>query len=207
MFHKGPPFLTKVESLCLALVLAVVISFFISWLPNQALALYMVAVPDSSQWPQFVFKIGPFTQVSLILSSKKWFDLRQFSGICQLNADNQSSYLCLCSARFARDSLQNFSKHFQGTVPDWSGFRPIKIENQKKQISSLKSNRDTVTTATTKDTVLENSNLLNRNWFFTGMICMTSFLTSHKFGMLFENAWFESQWLWWYSVNYSNLPE
>ena len=76
MFHKGLSYLTKVESLCLALVLAVVISFFISWLPNQALALYMVAVPDSSQWPQFVFKIGPFTQVSFTLSSKKWFDLR-----------------------------------------------------------------------------------------------------------------------------------
>ena len=46
-----------------SIILIVVTSFFITWLPNHALNMYMVLKPPS-EWSPKVFRLNPFTQVS-----------------------------------------------------------------------------------------------------------------------------------------------
>ena len=54
------------ESTMSKLILIIILTFFVTWLPNQALNLYMVIVPDSMYWPALYQRLGPLTQVSSI---------------------------------------------------------------------------------------------------------------------------------------------
>ena len=47
------------------LIFIIILTFFITWLPNQTLNLYMVIIPDAIVQPQLYQRLGPLTQVRI----------------------------------------------------------------------------------------------------------------------------------------------
>ena len=47
------------------MIILVVVSFFITWLPNQMITFYLVVTPDEQINASALYKISPFSQVSL----------------------------------------------------------------------------------------------------------------------------------------------
>ena len=54
------------------MIILVVVSFFITWLPNQMVTFYLVVTPDEQINNSALYEISPFCQVSLSQSRPLW---------------------------------------------------------------------------------------------------------------------------------------
>ena len=58
------------ESAMSRLILIIILTFIITWLPNQTLNLVITIEPDAIRWPLIYERHGPLTQVKLLVSFK-----------------------------------------------------------------------------------------------------------------------------------------
>ena len=103
----------------------------VTWLPNQVVAIYMIAVPDRSNWSPTVYKVAPFTQVTdefklwtlflieVLSSCQTRVEYYSYGlGVCKFDAGDQPSDIRFCTGRFAEDGKSVILKGLEKVCHD-----------------------------------------------------------------------------------------